>query len=76
MYADVCDEFPDLCGFAGALEVLGQPSASSQPYEGSLNAPPAQQDFEAFSAVHALDDLHRELADLLQGNPLNPRPRA
>jgi len=32
-HADVYDENPGLCGFDGSLEVLGQPSASSQPCE-------------------------------------------
>lgn len=31
--------------------------------------PSARQDFEAFGAVRPLDDLHRKLADLLQGAP-------
>lgn len=64
-----CDEDPGRCGFDGSLEVLGQPSASAQPREGPLNDPSARQDFEAFGAVRPLDDLNRELADLLQSAP-------
>lgn len=68
-HADVCDVDPGLCGFDGALEVLGQPSAPAEPCKGSLDDPSTRQDLEAFGAVRPLDDLHRELADLLQGAP-------
>lgn len=39
------------------FEVLGQPSAATEPSEGSFDDPSAGQNFEAFGGVRALDDL-------------------
>ena len=64
-HANVCDEDPGLCGFDGSLEVLCEPTASARPCEGPLHDPAAGQDLEALGFIRLLDDLHRELADLL-----------
>lgn len=68
-HADVCDKDLGLGGFDGSLEVLCAPSASAQPCEGSLHDPAAGQDLEALGFIRPLDELHCELADLLQGAP-------
>ena len=58
------DEDPGFGGSDGALEVLGQPSAASEPCEGPLDHPSARQNLEAFGLVGSFDDLQRELSDL------------
>lgn len=60
------DDDPGLGAGDCGLEVLGQPTASIEPGEGSLDDPSARQELEAFGLVGSLDDLDRPLADAAQ----------
>ena len=60
------DHDPRLGGSDGFLEVLGQPSASTEPCECPFYDPSARQDFKSLRLVGTLDDFERPFADFLQ----------
>lgn len=64
--ADIGDEHPGFGGSDGFLEVLCKSSAPAEPRESAFHHPSARQNLEAFGLVGSLDDLQRELTDLLQ----------
>jgi hypothetical protein len=59
----VGDENPGRGGGDGRLETLGETTATTEPTEGSLDHPPAQQKHEAFGGAGSFDDLGGPLAD-------------
>ena len=61
--ADVGDEHPGDGAFDGALPVLCEAPASSEPCECPLDDPSSWQDLEALGGIGALDDLDRPVAD-------------
>jgi hypothetical protein len=52
---------------AGHLEVLGEPSAASEPAEGALDHPPSREQHEALGGIGSFDDFEAPLADPGQG---------
>ncbi len=51
------DEDPGCGAFERGIEVLGKPSAASEPGEGALDHPAAGQEFKPFGGVGSLGDL-------------------
>src|SRR3984957_883095 len=60
------DKDPGHSAGQGGLEVLGEPSAPTEPGESALDDPAAWQHFEPVELIGALDHLDRPAADLRQ----------
>ena len=65
--AHVGDEEPGLSGSDGFFPILCEPSTSSEPCERAFDDPSARQNLEALGVIGAFDDLHRPVADPVQG---------
>ena len=65
--ADAGDLDEGRCAFDGFFPVLGEPPATSEPCEGSLDHPATGQHDEAIGSVGALDDLDAPLAAAAHG---------
>ena len=61
------DEDPGNGACDGALEILGEPAASVEPGEGSLDNPSTRQNLEAVGGIGSFDDLKSVAPECGQG---------